>query len=411
MIDDIEWEPDEHFILGLSAVSSSKDVGPIDWNNSTRVTIVNVSAPGVLQFSKGMFNVAEMKCEVLVDIIRVEGSTGEVSCTVATRDGTAIATQDYKAITEKVTFAHGETEKQVRIEIINDNSYEKDENFTVQLMDPQGTVNVDGSPVSVALHSTLHTTTVTITSDDETKELLDKVASLLNMNLDAYKVGSNSWGEQFQKALSVEGDEGKPSASDYVMHTLTVFWKVLFALIPPTVFMGGWLCFFVALVFIGGLTLIIGDVAGVFGCSIGFPAPITAITFVALGTSLPDTFASKAAAQGDDYADASVGNVTGSNSVNVFLGLGTPWLIAAIYWEAQGMQFQVDSGSLGFSVIVFCACACTCLGMLVVRRYTVGGELGGPNPGRNACGAFSILLWLVYILLSVLQITGLISGL
>ena len=35
-----------------------------------------------------------------------------------------------------------------------------------------------------------------------------------------------------------------------------------------------------------------------------------------------DTFASKVAATGDPYADSSVGNVTGSNAVNVFLGIG-----------------------------------------------------------------------------------------
>lgn len=36
----------------------------------------------------------------------------------------------------------------------------------------------------------------------------------------------------------------------------------------------------------------------------------------------PDTFASKVAATQDQYADASIGNVTGSNAVNVFLGIG-----------------------------------------------------------------------------------------
>lgn len=35
---------------------------------------------------------------------------------------------------------------------------------------------------------------------------------------------------------------------------------------------------------------------------------------------LADTFASKVAAIGDKYADSSIGNVTGSNAVNVFLG-------------------------------------------------------------------------------------------
>ena len=46
---------------------------------------------------------------------------------------------------------------------------------------------------------------------------------------------------------------------------------------------------------------------------------VTAITFVALGTSMPDTFASKTAAETEPFADASIVNITGSNSVNVFL--------------------------------------------------------------------------------------------
>lgn len=62
---------------------------------------------------------------------------------------------------------------------------------------------------------------------------------------------------------------------------------------------------------------------------------MTAITFVALGTSLPDLFASKKAAVQERHADVAIGNVTGSNSVNVFLGLGLSWVIASIYWTAQ----------------------------------------------------------------------------
>ena len=67
------------------------------------------------------------------------------------------------------------------------------------------------------------------------------------------------------------------------------------------------------------------------GCCMGIPDSITAITFVALGTSLPDTFASMTACRGSEYADSAIGNVTGSNSVNVFLGLGLPWVIASTY--------------------------------------------------------------------------------
>merc|ERR1712003_619063 len=73
--------------------------------------------------------------------------------------------------------------------------------------------------------------------------------------------------------------------------------------------------------------------ANLVGCCMGLHPEITAITFVALGTSLPDTFASKTAAECDPYADNSIGNVTGSNSVNVFIGLGLSWSMAALWWE------------------------------------------------------------------------------
>jgi solute carrier family 8 (sodium/calcium exchanger) len=146
---------------------------------------------------------------------------------------------------------------------------------------------------------------------------------------------------------------------------------------------------------------------------------ITAITFVALGTSLPDTFASKAAAQGEDSADAAVGNVTGSNAVNVFLGLGLPWVIGALHCagtandpacSAESGNYVMIAGTLNFSVMVFTLCAFVCLGTLVLRRKMCGGEIGGPAGPRWATFALFILLWLIYVLLSALCATGAIDA-
>ena len=39
--------------------------------------------------------------------------------------------------------------------------------------------------------------------------------------------------------------------------------------------------------------------------------------------------------------------------------------------------YYVPAGSLGFSVVVFIVVAITCVFILLVRRYLVGGELGG----------------------------------
>ena len=50
---------------------------------------------------------------------------------------------------------------------------------------------------------------------------------------------------------------------------------------------GGWACFVVSIFIIGVLTAVIGDLASHFGCTIGLKDSVTAISFVALGTSLP----------------------------------------------------------------------------------------------------------------------------
>lgn len=87
------------------------------------------------------------------------------------------------------------------------------------------------------------------------------------------------------------------TCSEAVMHFLAMPWKLLFALIPPKHICGGWLAFVIALAIIGGIVNVVGEFAELLGCTMNIKTSITAITLVALGTSLPDTFASKAAAQ------------------------------------------------------------------------------------------------------------------
>ncbi|KAA3681335.1 uncharacterized protein DEA37_0013271, partial [Paragonimus westermani] len=48
------------------------------------------------------------------------------------------------------------------------------------------------------------------------------------------------------------------------------------------------------------------------GCVAGLKTAVTGITLVAIGTSLPDAFASRTAARLDESADNSIGNITGT---------------------------------------------------------------------------------------------------
>merc|ERR1712235_200187 len=178
----------------------------------------------------------------------------------------------------------------------------------------------------------------------ESKEFKSSVDKMMEKSKDSMRVGTSSWMEQFSDAFTVqaddddeeegeEGEEKMPSCGDYIMHFLTLPWKLLFAVIPPTAIANGYPTFVVSIAAIGICTAVIGDVAGHLGCFINLKDCVNAIAFVALGTSVPDTFASKTAAIEDETADNSVGNVTGSNAVNVFLGIGIAWSMAAIYHE------------------------------------------------------------------------------
>ena len=173
------------------------------------------------------------------------------------------------------------------------------------------------------------------------------------------QLGKTSWLEQLQSTLNVNGgDLESATVTDYIMHIVTFPFKAAFCIVPPAQLKGGVPCFFCSLFMIGFMTFIINELATVFGCLIGIDKLITAITVVALGTSLPDLFASKTAAINEKYADDSVGNVTGSNSVNVFLGMGIPWILAVCYNAGQNppREFMLDAKNLKgftFSIVVY----------------------------------------------------------
>ena len=112
-----------------------------------------------------------------------------------------------------------------------------------------------------------------------------------------------SWGQQFKNAVMLGPQINEEdlivenvSLTEAIFHFLLIAWKILFAIVPPVKWGGGGPAFFVALTLIGIITGIVGSIAGLLGCVIGLDPSITAITIVAIGTSLPDTFASITAA-------------------------------------------------------------------------------------------------------------------
>lgn len=438
IVDDDRCEDQEEFYIELfePQVHKGKDSHPgaLGDLHMTTIKIIDKDIPGILCFDHENDQIevqgktdSDVKFDVLVK--RVDGASGQVSCKYRCEGDSAQVNEDFLAEEGTLVFTPGECEKKIEMTVRGRKRYEQTQMFRVILEEPEGGAKFDESTDGGDETCIL---TVFIKTDVVIRDPIDKMRSTLAVRWGKAKTGNANWGRQFKDAVfDVYGDDDDldedeertvgQKAYAWSFHVIQLPWKIVFAFIPPTDYCGGWVCFCFSLIFIGLVTAIIGDVAAIFGCCLGIKAMGTAITFVALGTSLPDTFASKTAAQQDPHADASVGNVTGSNSVNVFLGLGMPWTIGAIYWAAGANDewrrkfgpgtephlkipeafregaFIVQAGDLAFSVTVFSICAVLCVAILAARRRLFGGELGGPLPAKIVSAVLMISLWLVYI--------------
>lgn len=370
---------------------------------------------------------------------RYNGASGKIGCSYNTDNMTAVEGVDFQGAKGYLEFENGQQTATIPV-VINARSRSAAVSFNMVIKEADGCkfdTSTDGGSESCICHVTINT------KNDKAamlKAMQDRIHSANAI------MGHKNWAQQFYDAIfeigdgddeDEDGDEPKaaPGAMDYFMHFIAVPWKLLFALVPPVDYCGGWACFCGALVMIAGVTAVVGDMANLVGCCFDILPETAAITFVALGTSLPDTFASMAAAQMDPTADASIGNVVGSNSVNVFLGVGMAWALAAFKWETakpdaawnarifQSVQlssgvkenvrdamrdgnavFVTPAGTLWFNLMIFSVNALFALQHLFARRKRWGGELGGPKRGfmgQYFSAAFLAFQWFIYVTASI----------
>merc|ERR1719414_2662713 len=462
VLDDDVFEEDEHFYIRISnlrrkdgkdfkqiSVTDEEGVSKVQPNcqlgtpHMATIMILDDDHGGIFGFDDSEAEIVESVGTFDLEIKRISGARGKVAIPFNTEDGTAKEGAHYEAQEGELIFVNEETSKTISLNVIDEESYEKSLIMYVNIGEPrQIAEGIEGEGIDYSVLDEKNPEDLTeeekiallgrpclgansriqirIRESKEFKSSVDKMMQKANNSM---MVGSSSWLDQFSEAFTVqaedddeegeegeEGEEKMPTCGDYIMHFLTLPWKLIFAFIPPTAIYNGYPTFVISIAFVGLCTAVIGDVAGHLGCFINLKDCVNAIAFVALGTSVPDTFASKTAAIEDETADNSVGNVTGSNAVNVFLGIGIAWTMAAIYWEAQGLVFEVEPGSLGFSVTIFCIEALLAILILFARRSpVVGGELGGPKLFKTISSAIFVFFWCFYVAISALEAYGVIK--
>lgn len=96
------------------------------------------SNSGVIEFAQPSISVAENAVSIILQLVRNDGSDGDVTVTLEYVGLSATEGDDYQPGTTTVTFADGETEKQVEVFILDDEIDENDELFGIYLIDVAG---------------------------------------------------------------------------------------------------------------------------------------------------------------------------------------------------------------------------------------------------------------------------------
>ena len=123
--------------------------------------------------------------------------------------------------------------------------------------------------------------------------------------------------------------------------------------------------FLVSIAIIIGLSKLLVDHAVSLSQTIGLPPVVIGLTVLAAGTSAPDLIASMIAVR-RGHGDMAVANAIGSNTFDILLGLGLPWLVALCF-TGRGV-IPVGTSNLLESVLILIGTVLVLFGFLAKNR-------------------------------------------
>ncbi|MBW9259509.1 MAG: S8 family serine peptidase [Candidatus Thiodiazotropha sp. (ex. Lucinisca nassula)] len=153
IINDRDDEENEAFQIFLSDVRGDAALGQ---QNEVEVVILDDDGAGTIAFNSLSVAVNESRGEALVSLVRIGGTAGTIEVSYRTVADTALAEVDFIETVSMVRFLPGETEKQISIELVDDDLFEESERFQLMITELDGDAEI-GTPAS---------TTISILNDD-----------------------------------------------------------------------------------------------------------------------------------------------------------------------------------------------------------------------------------------------------
>jgi len=124
--------------------------------------------------------------------------------------------------------------------------------------------------------------------------------------------------------------------------------------------------------------------------TIGIPPPVSGVTIIAAGTSVPDLLSSYIVARHGE-GDMAVSSSIGSNIFDITVGLPIPWMLYS--FVNGGKSVTVKTRSIGFQIIVLMAMLTCVIGTVVLMNWKMNKPLGG----------VMFILYFVFIALALVQ--------
>ena len=181
ILDNATPQPNRTITLGLADPTGSG--ASLGNPNRAVLTIVDDDPAGVLQFDTSSYNAGEGQYAV-VNVVRSSGSNGTVTVDYATSDGTAKAGTDYITAMGTLTFAPGETNKQIIVQTPNVPGYQGNRSFSILLSNATGFATIGAQNAA----------TITITEAEQPPVAVP--VGTLQFSSSAYSVAENVLGNQ-----------------------------------------------------------------------------------------------------------------------------------------------------------------------------------------------------------------------
>merc|ERR1711992_67226 len=278
VLDDDVFEEDEHFYIRISNLrrkdgKAFKDIEvegedgrksmqascQLGTPHMATIMILDDDHSGIFSFEDSEAEIVESVGTYELEVKRISGARGKVAIPFNTEDGTAKEGQHYEAQEGELLYENEETTKTISIAITDEESYEKSLIMYVEIGEPRHIAEgkegegVDYSELDaknpeelteeekIALlgRPCLGANTRIQIRIKESKEFKNSVDKMMQKANNSMVVGSSSWLDQFSEAFTVQagdddeegedGEEGEemPSCGDYIMHFLTLPWKLI----------------------------------------------------------------------------------------------------------------------------------------------------------------------------------------